>query len=90
MKSHVNVVHLGIRSFNCSFCDRTFSSKHNLKTHEKSLHSDQEKGYHCQNCLMEFKDKSEYEEHSLICSNDEEEVQYVTQLYDVRDVSVEK
>ena len=83
LKSHETVVHLGIRSFNCSFCDRKFSSKHNLKAHKESVHN-----LSCKNCLTEFKEKSKYEEHIDLCSSPE--VQYVTKLYDVLDVSVKK
>ena len=38
LRYHVNAVHLKVRPYKCSFCDRSFAVKHKRKHHEIKFH----------------------------------------------------
>ena len=41
------IIHTGVRPFKCKFCDKRFSLKHNMQTHER-IHTGE--GYECGYC----------------------------------------
>ena len=47
LKTHVDMVHLKLRPFECSYCNSKFGTKSDQKRHIKNVH---EKAYVCQQC----------------------------------------
>ncbi|KAJ3192414.1 Metallothionein expression activator, partial [Dinochytrium kinnereticum] len=52
LQSHLRC-HSGERPFTCRFCTATFSRKHDLRRHTRSLHSE-DRPHHCRHCNLSF------------------------------------
>ncbi|XP_060600771.1 zinc finger protein 18-like [Ruditapes philippinarum] len=57
--------HTGSRPFQCSFCNKSFTTKGNMKAHEMTTHSDN-KPWKCKYCNKSFKEKKVLKVHERI------------------------
>ncbi|KAI9332780.1 hypothetical protein BDR26DRAFT_806267 [Obelidium mucronatum] len=53
LASHLNI-HNSIRPFSCSHCSASFSRNHDLRRHERCVHSMGAKEAHCKGCNKLF------------------------------------
>ena len=49
LKRHVNLVHNGLKDYNCGSCGKSFSLVQNLKNHINGVHNGQ-KDHKCDTC----------------------------------------
>ncbi|XP_053378008.1 zinc finger protein 235-like [Mercenaria mercenaria] len=57
--------HTGSRPFQCSFCNKSFTTKGNMRAHEMTTHSDS-KPWKCEYCDKRFKEKKVMKIHERI------------------------
>lgn len=73
LKRHIELIHLGVKKFKCSFCSRFLSSKQNLLDH-LNIHTGS-KPYICEipSCSQAFRQLSQYYIHRKLHSEADQE-----------------
>lgn len=73
LKRHIELIHLGVKKFKCSFCSRLLSSKQNLLDH-LNIHTGS-KPYICEipSCSQAFRQLSQYYIHRKLHSEVDQE-----------------
>jgi KRAB domain-containing zinc finger protein len=63
LKAHIRHTHVKVRSFKCGFCDASFKTPGDVKSHEVS-HQDRQ--FQCAHCLKKFRDLSSIRRHVFL------------------------
>ena len=61
-KRHEQIIHTGEKRYNCAYCVKKFTRKHDKKRHEQSIHTG-EKPYNCAYCVKKFTRKHDKKRH---------------------------
>lgn len=60
---HIRSIHFGIRTFECTVCNKLFENNYNLKLHQ--MKHTGEKPYKCKTCPAQFTCKIKFREHKM-------------------------
>ena len=65
MQMHIDAVHLGLRPFKCDVCDKDFTQKTHLRTHQKNVHENvQDTRFKCDECSKFYQSNQQLREHT--------------------------
>ena len=65
MKDHKNAIHLNIRNFKCTCCDKNFNLMSVMKMHVKRVHLRKKKSFNCYICNDVFSSKKSLTKHEI-------------------------
>ena len=76
MNKHIDIVHNGLKPFECPKCALVFGFKKQLKFHYDKIH-EKKKLYQCHFCHLEFDDESRLKRHITVVHEDKKYTEYL-------------